>query len=68
MANRSEASEVNARPTRSPDTSRPVRSMTAPARLGRTGTKYVCLIGGRPTVTPVELIGFRVVVVLSSSP
>src|ERR1700722_3608802 len=68
MASRSDASEVNARPTRSPDTSRPVRRASAPAWLGRTGTKYVRLIEGRPAVTPVGLIEPRVVVALSSNP
>jgi Sulfite exporter TauE/SafE len=43
MVSRSDASEVNARPTRSPDTSRPVRSAGVPAWPSRTGTKHVCL-------------------------
>jgi hypothetical protein len=37
----SEVSEVNARPTRSPDHSRPVRTATVPPLLVRTGTKNV---------------------------
>ena len=41
---KSDASDVKARPTRSPDSSRPVRSASVPAWLSRTGTKHGCLI------------------------
>ena len=41
MVSRREDSDVNARPTRSPEGSRPVRKASVPAALVRTGTNSV---------------------------
>ena len=48
MVSSSESSVVNARPTRSPDRSRPVCKANVPALLSRTGTKNVSATRNHP--------------------
>jgi hypothetical protein len=51
MVSSSESSVVNARPTRSPDRSRPVRKASVPPLLSRTGTKNVSATRITPSLT-----------------